>query len=131
MRTALLGGNVDSIQIAYSTIKGYLKPGGGMRPLVTFAPERWRELPNIPTAREKGYDINRASWFYLLAAKGTPQPVLKILGECYEKTVQDPDVEKKLIKMGFTPLRLGPEQTMKKIQSEFKLTKEVFKKVGL
>ena len=131
MVTALLGKHVDCVQIAFSTIMAHVMPGGGLRALAIFAPERLRELPDVPTAMERGYNLDRASWFYFAVAKGTPQSVLDILRKTFKQTVDDPQVKEALFRIGFTPLNLDPEETEKKIQKEFDAAREVFEKVGL
>jgi len=132
MKAALMGKHVDSIQIAYSSVgASVFKPGGGLRALATFAKDRWPALSDTPTAFEKGYDIVRSSWYYLAAAKGTPETVLGIWSKILEKAAGDSDMKDKLLKQGFIPLKLSPAQTQKRSQLEFDANREIFKKAGL
>ena len=80
---------------------------------------------------ERGYDINRGSWYYLAVRKGTPQAVIDILLKVFKKTSEDPQVKETLIRAGFIPLDLGPETTEKRAKEEYELARDVFKRVGL
>jgi tripartite-type tricarboxylate transporter receptor subunit TctC len=47
--------------------------------LAVSAPERLKNLSEIPTLTEKGVDFVRFGWLGICAATGTPQPVLDLL----------------------------------------------------
>jgi tripartite-type tricarboxylate transporter receptor subunit TctC len=98
--------------------------------LAILGPKRLPDLPDVPTCLEKGYAIDLDYWWYLAAAKGTPKPILDILLETFKKTVNDSQVNATLIKAGFTPLKLTPEETENKCKWLFDLAGEIFKKTG-
>jgi len=129
--TALLGGHTDCYLGSPGTYGAQIKPGGGLRVLTVFAKERWPELVDVPTCLEKGYDVDRVSWYYLAAPKGTSQNALDFLLTAFKKTANDPQVKTSLFKLGFTPVYIGPEETKKKARAEFEVAKEIYKKVGL
>lgn len=129
--TALLGGHIDCSPVTLSSSGDHIKAGGGLRPLTVFASQRLPELPDAPTFLEKGYDIDLATWHYLVAPKGTPQPVLNILFDVYKKTVEDPQVKAALSRGGFMPVNWEHERTTKKVNEAFELAREVLKKAGL
>ena len=128
--TALLGGHVDC-QVGSMMSVGPHILGGGLRALAVLARERLPELPNVPTCLEKGYDIDRGFWHYLAMAKGTPPPTLDVMQNVFYKTADDPQVKAALTRAGYRPMRLGAEETTKKVKEEFDLAKEVFTKLGL
>lgn len=128
---ALLGGHIDCTIMAISTYGGNIKPGGGLRCLVTFTPERLPDFPDVPTCLERGYDVDRSSWYFLSAPKGTPQSIVDILEKVFRKTADDPQVKEALRRIGFVPLYLNPEETSKKAKAEHQLTREILKKMGL
>lgn len=129
--TALLGGHIDCYAGAASSFGDHIKPGGAIKVLVTFTSNRLPELPDVPTALEKGYDIERIVWNHLAAAKGTPQPILDILEKVYYKTMEDPGMKEFLLKAGSMPVILGPKETEKRVRTEVDLDTEVYKKLGL
>ena len=113
------------------SVLDHIKPGGGLRVLVSLTPQRWPDLPDVPTCIEKGYDVDRSFWCALAAPKGTPKPVLDILQKVFEKTTNDPQVKANLLRIGFIPLNWGPEETKKIAKKEFELAKDFYKKIGL
>jgi tripartite-type tricarboxylate transporter receptor subunit TctC len=77
--TAVLGDNaqllVSSIAAANAQIKA-----GKLRALACFSPKRATSLPNVPTLKELGYDVEFSIWVGLFAPKGTPDAAIARLG---------------------------------------------------
>jgi tripartite-type tricarboxylate transporter receptor subunit TctC len=73
--TAVLGNNsqvlVSSIAAANSQIKA-----GKLKPLAVFSAERAPALPEVPTLKELGYDVDFYLWLGMFAPKGTPEPII-------------------------------------------------------
>jgi len=73
--TALLGNNsqvlVSSIAAANSQIKA-----GKLRALASFSNKRAASLPDVPTMKELGYDVEFGLWVGLFAPKGTPDAIV-------------------------------------------------------
>jgi tripartite-type tricarboxylate transporter receptor subunit TctC len=130
---ALLGGHIDCSNLNFPNLGDHIRPGGGLRTLVVFDRERFHELPDVPTCMERGYNdiLLRSTWFYLASPKKIPQPVLDILWKVFKKTADDPKVKEALLRMGYVPQNLGPEETEKRVNKEFDIAREIFKKVGL
>jgi tripartite-type tricarboxylate transporter receptor subunit TctC len=42
-------------------------------------------MPNVPTLKELGYDVEFSLWVGVFAPKGTPAPVVKVLGDATKK----------------------------------------------
>lgn len=62
-----------------------------LRILGVFAPERLKELPDVPTLKENGlYDKWYGSARGIVAPKGTPPEVIDFYVEAFRKTMQDP-----------------------------------------
>src|SRR6187431_3151249 len=77
--TALLGNNAQmSIQAVSATIQ-HIK-SGKLRPLASFGSKRAKALPDVPTMKELGYDVEYYLWVGLFAPKGTPAEIVKKLG---------------------------------------------------
>jgi tripartite-type tricarboxylate transporter receptor subunit TctC len=72
----LLGGQtqftIDGMLILIPQIKQ-----GKLRPLAVARPERWPDLPDVPTFAESGFpDLVIDAWTGVVAPHGTPQPIL-------------------------------------------------------
>ena len=85
---ALLGGHV----MAASDASGWDRfvDTGQMRLLVTFGEKRTKRWPNVPTAKELGYDIVGNSPYGLVGPKGMDPAVVKTLHDGFKKAMDDP-----------------------------------------
>jgi tripartite-type tricarboxylate transporter receptor subunit TctC len=76
--TALLGNNsavlVSSVSASLAQIKA-----GKARPLALFGSKRSNALPQVPTLKESGYDVEYYLWVGLFAPKGTPDAAVSYL----------------------------------------------------
>jgi tripartite-type tricarboxylate transporter receptor subunit TctC len=127
--TAILGGHLDCVVGNIGNVAEHMT-AGLLRGLAVFAKERIAEFPEIPTIFEKGYKVDRGVWYFLVAGKDTPQPVVDILREVFRKTADDPQVKAAITKLRFIPLNLGAEETEKKFNTEFDESVEVLRKPG-
>ncbi|WP_411958603.1 Bug family tripartite tricarboxylate transporter substrate binding protein [Paracoccus homiensis] len=59
--TGLLSGSVDALSGDFSEMLGFLE-SGDIRVVAILAPERLESFPDIPTAKEQGYDVVGANW---------------------------------------------------------------------
>jgi tripartite-type tricarboxylate transporter receptor subunit TctC len=57
-----------------------------LRPLAVAHAERIPELPDVPTLKELGYDLEFAIWFGVFAPKGTPSDVVAKLDKGCDST---------------------------------------------
>ena len=48
---------------------------GKLRPLAVFSATRSKELPDVPTLKELGYDTEYYLWVGIFAPKATPAPI--------------------------------------------------------
>jgi len=73
--TAILGNNsqvlVSSIAAANAQAKA-----GKLRALASFSAKRAAAMPDVPTLKELGYDVEFSLWVGLFAPKGTPDAVI-------------------------------------------------------
>jgi tripartite-type tricarboxylate transporter receptor subunit TctC len=85
---ALLGGHV----MAMSDATGWDKfvDGGQMRLLVTFGEQRTRRWPNVPTAKDLGYNVVSTSPYGFVGPKGMDPAVVKTLHDAFKKAMDDP-----------------------------------------
>jgi tripartite-type tricarboxylate transporter receptor subunit TctC len=62
--------------------------------------ERSPALPNVPTAKEQGFDIKAYTWNALFVPKGTPRPIVEKLNHAMVETIKTPSVREKLAALG-------------------------------
>jgi tripartite-type tricarboxylate transporter receptor subunit TctC len=96
---ALLGGHIDALVAQPAELKGQVD-GKRMRVLAAFQPNRHPVFPDVPTAKEAGYDVANGVWFLLMAPKGTPGPVVSYLQAAAKEAVEDPKFVKAMAEKG-------------------------------
>ena len=84
--TALLGNNAQILASSVAAASGQQK-AGKVRPLANYGAKRLASMPDVPTMKELGYDIEFYLWVGLFAPKGTPAPVVAKLREESKKAV--------------------------------------------
>ena len=84
--TALLGNNSQVQASAIAAIISQIKAGKA-RALAVFGAQRSAALPDVPTLKEVGYDIEFYLWVGLFAPKGTPDAIVTKLREETRKAV--------------------------------------------
>lgn len=72
----------------------------GLQPVVLFAPERHAKLPNVPTAKESGYDVSWVEMRMWLAPKGTPKDRVDILAKALGDAMKAPELLKTFGELG-------------------------------
>ena len=73
---ALLGGHIEALVAQPGEAKPMVD-GKRMRALVVFQNSRHPAFPDVPTAKELGWNVANGVWYLLMAPKGTPEPVVK------------------------------------------------------
>jgi tripartite-type tricarboxylate transporter receptor subunit TctC len=87
--TALVGGHADfTTQFSLTSIP--LARGNKLRILATQSPERIKSIPDAPTMKEAGNNIQNGMWLGIVAPKKTPVPIVEKLREVTAKVVKDP-----------------------------------------
>jgi tripartite-type tricarboxylate transporter receptor subunit TctC len=85
---AVLGGHV----MAGSDASGWDKfvDNGQMRLLLTFGEQRMKRWPEVPTARELGFNVIGNSPYGLVGPKGMEPGVVKVLHDAFKKAMDEP-----------------------------------------
>src|SRR5206468_3984189 len=75
---SLIGGHVDALVQLPAALSGPVKQGQ-VRLLAALIPNRDPALPDVPTAREQGFDVSVEAWRGIAVPHGTPHPVISVL----------------------------------------------------
>jgi tripartite-type tricarboxylate transporter receptor subunit TctC len=117
----------DNIPSALPFIKA-----GKLVPIVVAAPQRLKELPNVPTFKEVGLEpVNRMAYYGILGPKGLPKEVVDKINAGVKKSVEDPAVRKRIEDTGSLIVANSPEQFAEQIKAEFAVYKQVVAKQKL
>lgn len=85
-RSAIMGGHVNMGTMAYSQTVGFEEE---LRVLAVFADERLEQAPDVPTAKEQGFDIEMGSFRGIVAPAGLPEDVRISLVTALAEVAQD------------------------------------------
>lgn len=77
--------------------------GGKIRVLATSDASRSPFLPDIPTFKESGYDIQGTGWYAFFAPTGTPADVIDRLNKGLVGAVRKPEVKERFMAFGLQP----------------------------
>jgi tripartite-type tricarboxylate transporter receptor subunit TctC len=95
-------------------------------PIVVAAPQRLKELPNVPTFQEVGLEpVNRMAYYGIYGPKGLPPEVVAKIHEGVVKVLQDPAVRKRIEDTGSIVVANTPQQFAEQIKAEYAVYKKV------
>ena len=104
--TDLLGGQISAFMGVVSDVAAQHK-AGKLRVLATSGARRARELPDIPTFRELGYNIEGGGWYAAYAPARTPKATVDRLASAIVEAIKSPEVRDRLEALGMEPTGHG------------------------
>jgi tripartite-type tricarboxylate transporter receptor subunit TctC len=105
MMTTVLGGIVSNIQ------------AGKLVPLAVTGEKRLAGLPDVPTFKELGYDVQVPGWYSIVVKTGTPPAIIKQLNAEINKAIDSPAMKERLAAQSMDAIKGTPgdvEQYMKR-----------------
>ena len=127
--TAILGGHVDTLASGPAVVIPHIK-AGKLRPLAGWGAKRVASLPNVPTFKELGYDIEFYIWAGLFAPRGTPEPVMKRIRESVRQAVNTPEYKAAMEKLQTPIAYLDAPEFQKFWDKDAKMLAAAIKRVG-
>jgi len=103
-RNDLVGKHIDATPFSLSEYIGFEE--GGVRAIAYLAAERHPELPEVPTARELGYDMVMPHVHYWWAPKSTPDEAVEQIADVLEAAMGTEYMRGKLAETKTEPLFL-------------------------
>jgi len=97
--TALIGNNSQVLVSSIAACLGQIK-GGKARALASFGAQRSHALPDVPTMKELGYDIEFYLWVGLFAPKGTSEPIVAKIRDFTRGAVMTPKFKELMANVG-------------------------------
>jgi tripartite-type tricarboxylate transporter receptor subunit TctC len=96
---AVISGQVTATIADAGPVSGQIK-GGQVRALAVAAPKRTEDLPDVPTMKEAGADVEAVLWSGIFAPKNTPPAIVKKLEGEFMRIARLPDVIARLKPLG-------------------------------
>ncbi|MGE0800717.1 MAG: Bug family tripartite tricarboxylate transporter substrate binding protein [Lautropia sp.] len=101
--TALLGGHVGyKVDVVLESAEFHRS--GKARIIGVAGSKRDPVVPEVPTLKEQGLDVEVSGWFAMIAPAGVAPDVLKRLETSIGRAVRQKDVAEKLGRMGYEPV---------------------------
>ena len=119
LTTAILGKQIDIGMVPYTTGAAMFK-ANKLRPLLTTAPERLRQLPGIPTFADKGITENGLNLIMgLYAPRALPDGLRDTLTDAVAKAARDPAFVAKVEGLGLLARYESPAAARKRLEVEY------------
>ena len=103
---------------------------GGIRILATTGGARLGMLPDIPTLKESGVDIEAPGWFAFYAPVATPPAVLQRLEKEIAAAAAAPAIQARIAALGFQPTDTTTDDLKRVQRAEFDAWATVVKATG-
>ncbi|MBX2805740.1 MAG: tripartite tricarboxylate transporter substrate binding protein [Hyphomicrobiales bacterium] len=105
----LLGGRIDAALQWPGQFVSHVE-AGTLKVVAVTSGDRIKLLPDVPTAKEQGVDVNITMWRGLAAPEGTPAEAVKALEEAAKKAAESKEFIEASDKIGFTPAFLTSQE---------------------
>ncbi len=95
------------------------------------APERNAALPDVPTFKEQGFDVNGLTWFWLCGPKNLPAAVANSLSSEVRRIVKLPQIKRVLDRDAVVTPDLEPAKVAEFVATEISQWTPLVKEIGL
>ena len=123
---ALKGGHTNVAHITLAEWSNFR--AGGVKALAYLTKERHPDAPDLPTAKELGFDVDFCLQNWWFAPKGTPRAAIDYMAGVLEKAMATDYVKKVMKDRMNSPTFLGPDDLAKKLDADYAMIEPVAKK---
>ncbi|HEX9330086.1 MAG TPA: tripartite tricarboxylate transporter substrate binding protein [Reyranella sp.] len=127
--TALLGNNAHASTQTVSASLSHVK-AGKLRPLASFGAQRSKALPDVPTLKERGYDLVYYLWVGLFVPRGTPAAIVATLAGAIDKAAASPQFSAAIANVGLEPSYLPAAEFAKFWDEDAQRADDAVKSIG-
>lgn len=110
-------GRVGMIIEGYSGVAGAVR-SGSVKLIAVASAERLADFPDVPAVAETIPDFIATGWGILVAPVGTPDAIVRKVSEDLYKVVKDPELNKKLAKLGSYTRPMLADETLAFVHSQ-------------
>jgi tripartite-type tricarboxylate transporter receptor subunit TctC len=114
----VVGGHIDGLFVTVAPAVPQIK-AGKLVALAVTTPKRSSALPNVPAVAESipGFDVT--NWQGVFAPAGAPAALVNKLNATIQKILAEPEINSKLVELGFEPEGGAPSELGKQVQENF------------
>ncbi len=122
--TRVLGGHTD---VNFDNIGGFLPSvkSGLARILAVMMDQRYPDLPDVPTFKERGINIISSSTRGYVFPAGTPMEIVKYMEQSIKKAMEDPEHIARMEQAGLTLKFMGVDEFGKFLDSQNNRAKQL------
>jgi tripartite-type tricarboxylate transporter receptor subunit TctC len=90
---ALLGGHIEALSAHLGEINNHVS-SGELKILGVYSPERFELVPNVPTIKEQGYDIDISAVKFVAVSSAVPDEIVDIIKKAVVEAKNSPAFKK-------------------------------------
>jgi len=127
----MAGGHIQLTFAGWGAVRAPVEAGNA-KVLAVAQSQRLKSAPQLPTSAEAGlpgYEF--ATWFGIVAPKGTPAPVIAKLVKHIHAMQDDPEIQRKLADGGLEALKETPEQFGARMRRDYDRFRDIVKAAKL
>ena len=128
--TAVAGGHVDVVATNPGNVKPFIQ-SGKVRVLAVSSDRRLEDFPDVPTYKERGWDVVRYQWRGMMSKAGTPKPIIERLVAAIGKAQQTAEWKNYLRQVTQLDGFQGPDAFQAQLVQDMRENDAVKKKLGL
>jgi tripartite-type tricarboxylate transporter receptor subunit TctC len=125
--TAVIRGDVQAACLPAISVTPQLA-GGKVKILAVATAQRSRFLPDVPTLKESGIDVESDAWNALIAPAGTPPAIVTQINEEVRDALTKPSVRAKLETQLIEPRPSTPQALRARMDAEIRLWSDVIRR---
>ncbi|MGI9421054.1 MAG: tripartite tricarboxylate transporter substrate binding protein [Geminicoccaceae bacterium] len=129
MNAAILSGEITAGSTGFSEAVELAK-AGEMKVLAVTAPERVDALPDAPTLKEQGYDVEFVNWRGFFAAPGLPDDQAEAYRETLAAMYDTPEWEEVRARNGWVNIHNSGDAFLSFLEDQEATMSELMKKLG-
>jgi tripartite-type tricarboxylate transporter receptor subunit TctC len=129
--TDTINGTCSANYETYGTLLQH-HTAGTLRIIATLDPRRTSVAPDIPTAKEQGWDVTAGTYNLLAAPNGTPRPMMEQLSTAIGRVMARPEQQSQLVTLGITGVTdSGPDQARDFVAAEVARWTPLVRRLGI
>jgi len=127
---SLVGGHVDAVVQLPAALAAPVKQGQ-VRLIAALIPNRDPALPEVPTAKEQGFDVSLEAWRGIAVPRGTPRAVIAQLESAIRATVSSMEFLRASENLGVRPAFLPADEFTSLVAKEDAELSRLLQQIGL
>jgi len=126
---ALLSGQIDAVSTGPATVLQHVK-AGKLRVLGHWGQSRLESMPDVPSLKDQGFNVEYAQWSGMFIPASTPEPIAQRLRAAAKAAANDARVRDVIHNAGSPVLYQDSPEFEKYVQDDAKRMVDVVRRIG-